>query len=474
MNRTENPEEEIARLTAENARLRGQVESGALSAPPRTRSRGRIRAFFAVLLIALGSLLAPVAVVAFWTKAEVTDTSRFVATLASLAEDAAFQAFLVDEIVDAIENQVDIQTVASDLFDGLSALDLPPRAEAALRLLEQPAVEGVRSLIRTAAERIVTSEAFAQVWEEALRVSPTQLVAALQGDESAALVISETGEVGIQLGPVLDAVKKQLVAQGFTLAERIPEVNRTIPLAQSDALVQARTAYQLFDILGFVLPWASILLLAAGVIVARRRARALIWAGLSLALAMALLRAGIVIGRILFLGAMSPAYLPKGAAESLYDAATPFITGSALSIGLVGVTVAVVGYLAGPFRGAAAVRRFTTDTAARVRASAEHSGVTTDRFGEWLHRASRYVLIAVALAAGAVALFVRPLTPAIILWTAVLALLAVLLLELLQRPPDAAVLPGAPVAAAEEPILTPAGRLPPSPDEPGPPEDARG
>jgi hypothetical protein len=301
-------------------------------------------------------------------------------------------------------------------------------------------------------------------------------VAALQGDESAALVISEKGEVGIQLGPVLDAVKKQLVAQGFMLAERIPEVNRTIPIAQSDALVQARTAYQLLDILGFVLPWASILLLAAGVIAARRRARALIWAGLSLALAlaMALLRAGIVIGRILFLGAVSPAYIPKGVAESLYDAATPFITGSALSIGLVGVTVAVVGYLAGPFRGAAAVRRFTTDTAARVRASAEHSGVTTGRFGQWLHRARRYVRIAVALAAGAVALFVRPLTPAIILWTAVLALLAVLLLELLQWPPEAAVVPGAPVPAAEEPILAPAGNLPPPPDESGPPEDTRG
>jgi len=389
MNRTENPEQEIARLTRENARLRGQVESGTLAARPRTRARGRIRGFFAVLLIALGALLAPVAVVAFWTKAEVTDTSRFVATLAPLAENPVFQAFLVDEIVVAIESQVGIKTVASDLFDGLSSLDLPPRAAAALRLLEQPAVDGVRSLIRTAAEKIVTSEAFAQVWEEALRISHTQLVAALHGDESAALVIGETGEVGIALGPVLDAVKKQLVAQGFTLAERIPEVDRTIPLAQSDALVQARTAYQLLDILGFVLPWAGILLLAAGVIVARRRARALIWAGLSLALAMALLRAGIVIGRILFLGAVSPAYIPKGVSESIYDTATPFITGSALSIGLVGVTVAVVGYLAGPFRGAAVVRRFTTDTAGRFRASMERSGVSTGPFGEWLHRARR-------------------------------------------------------------------------------------
>jgi hypothetical protein len=41
----------------------------------------------------------------------------------------------------------------------------------------------------------------------------------------------------------------------------------------------------------------------------------------------------------------------------------------------------------------------------------------------------------VAAAAASVVLFVRPLTPSLIVWTLLSALLAVVVLELLQRPP---------------------------------------
>ncbi|TFD37986.1 hypothetical protein E3T37_11050 [Cryobacterium sp. TMT2-10] len=374
-----------------------------------------------MLLVTVGVLLAPVAVVAHWTRNVVTDTNTFVATVAPLADDPAFQAYLVDEIVTVVDEKVDIQGVTKDLFDGLSSLNLPPRAQDALALLEAPAVRGVESLIRSGAERVVTSNAFAQVWEEALRLSHTQIVAALEGETSSALVISGTGEVGIQLGPIIAEVKKQLVAQGFGLAANIPEVDRTIPIAQADALVQARTAYQLLDVLGAVLPWVSLLLIAAGVLVARRKSRALIWAGVTLGLSMALLAAGISVGRILFVNAISPADLPADLAGTVYDALVPLVPlvyATALSVGLAAVTVAVVAYLAGPFRGAIAVRRLTRDGARSLRGSAARSGVTTGRAGVWLYRARRYIRAAVGVAAAAVAIFWRPLTPAVIIWTA--------------------------------------------------------
>ena len=385
------------------------------------------------------------AVVAAWMKAEVTNTDRFVATVAPLADDPAFQAFLVDQIVAAVDENVDLDTIASDLFDGIATLDLPPRAKQALLLLEQPAVEGVRSLVRSAAERLIQSDAFAQTWDQTLRISHAQLLAALQGDTSGAVVISESGELGIQVGPIVDAVKKQLIAQGFALAERIPEVDRTIPIAQSESFVQARTAYQLLDILGFVLPWVSILLLAAGVLTARKKARTLIWAGLALALSMVILAAGVSIGRIAFVSAISPQYMPGAAAGSTYDALVPLIYATALAVGVAGVTVAIVAWLAGPFRGAIMVRGLTVDTARRIRAAAADRGATTGRFGLWVYHARRYLRIAVAVVAAAIVLFVRPLTPGIILWSAFGALVVILLIELLQRPPaEAAALPEEP------------------------------
>ncbi|EXF26016.1 hypothetical protein BG28_06335 [Nesterenkonia sp. AN1] len=327
MDATETRDQKIARLSEEVARLRSQLKTQPVQPPPtRTRRTGGGRAFLATLLILLGVLMAPLALVAAWTKAEVTDTDQFVATMAPIVEDPAFQAFLVEEITVAINEEIDLETVTSDLFDGIATLDLPPRASDALQLLEQPAVEGAQSQIRSTTERLIASDTFEQVWDQALRISHARLISALSGDTSGAVVINESGEVGIQLGPLVASVKEQLTAQGFALAERIPEVDRTVVLAQSDELVQARTAYQAVDVLGFVLPWVSIGLIAVGVLVAGRRAKALIWAGVGLAFAMALLAIGVALGRVLAVATVSPQYMPSGAAEAIYDAWCPCST----------------------------------------------------------------------------------------------------------------------------------------------------
>ncbi|EXF26015.1 hypothetical protein BG28_06330 [Nesterenkonia sp. AN1] len=68
--------------------------------------------------------------------------------------------------------------------------------------------------------------------------------------------------------------------------------------------------------------------------------------------------------------------------------------------------------------------------------AAEKAGASTGRFGTFLHRARRYIRIGIAVIGAAVVLLMRPLTPEVILWTVCGALLAILLLELLRRPPS--------------------------------------
>jgi hypothetical protein len=116
------------------------------------------------VLVVIGLILAPVAVIAGWARLELVDTDRFVATFAPMAEDPDVQAFIADQVTVAIEEQVDIPALTADLFDGLRQLDLPPRAETALGLLEQPATQGLQSLVSGVVDRIVTSEAFEDIW----------------------------------------------------------------------------------------------------------------------------------------------------------------------------------------------------------------------------------------------------------------------------------------------------------------------
>ena len=160
-------EARIAKLEAENAALRSvgitakPVEGTDAASPPPRESRRRGRTVAAVVLVVVALLLAPVAVISAWARIQLVDTDQFVATFAPLAEEPAVQSYIGDQVTAAIEEQVDIPTLTSDLFDGLKQLDLPPRAEQALGLLEAPATQGLQSLVSGIVDRLVESPAFA-------------------------------------------------------------------------------------------------------------------------------------------------------------------------------------------------------------------------------------------------------------------------------------------------------------------------
>ena len=50
-----------------------------------------VRTFWSTLLIVVACVLAPLSVVSVWARGEVTDTSRYVQTVAPLASDPAVQ-----------------------------------------------------------------------------------------------------------------------------------------------------------------------------------------------------------------------------------------------------------------------------------------------------------------------------------------------------------------------------------------------
>ena len=86
---TESERAELSRLRAENAALRAQGQAAAAPRPPRPGGRQRWRSIVAVLLIVLGCVLAPLAGVAVWARNQVTNTERYIRTVAPLASDPA-------------------------------------------------------------------------------------------------------------------------------------------------------------------------------------------------------------------------------------------------------------------------------------------------------------------------------------------------------------------------------------------------
>ncbi|WP_285115808.1 bZIP transcription factor [Leifsonia sp. fls2-241-R2A-40a] len=434
-------ERRLSELEAENAALRAQVGSDtevlpvdAAAAPAVRKRRSWGWTLLATVLIVLGAILAPLAVVASWAKVQLTDTDSFVATYAPLAHDPGVQSFVTDQAVKAVQDNVDIPQVTSQVIDGITGLGTGPVATKALESLKGPLAQGIVSLMRSTVQRFVASDAFAQVWQQALRTSHEQLIATMQNNPKAAIAVGADGSVGIQLAPIIDRVKQLLIDQGLTFASRIPTVDRTVTIAQNSSIPTLQVVYGLALAAGAWLPWVALGLLALGVLVARRRAVALVWAAVALGLGMAVVLGAIGIGRVVFVASASPSLIPSGLARTLFTTVTTAMIDTAVAVLVLAVVVALVAWYSGPFAVPRRLRGFFGSGVAWVRESAERHGITTGRAGVWMYTQRTLLRAIVAAIAAAVVLFVRPLTPSLIIWTLVLAALAVAILELVQRP----------------------------------------
>ena len=219
---------------------------------PRPR-RQRWRSVVATLLIVIGCILAPLSVVAVWTKNLVTDTDRYVATVAPLASDPAIQSAVADKITAEIFARLDVVGVTNQAVDALAERGLPPLVANQLHSLSQPLANGVQSFVRDEVGKVVASDTFVDAWLTANRAAHSALVAALTGQTGEGVTI-ENDTVSINLGPLIQEVKQRLIDRGFELASRIPDVNPSFVLVQSDYIAQARAAFNLLNAIGNWLP----------------------------------------------------------------------------------------------------------------------------------------------------------------------------------------------------------------------------
>jgi hypothetical protein len=442
------PDDTAARLAAlerENAELRRLVAErpepagpGASSParPPTGRRPGRTVA--AVCCLVLATLLAPVAVVAAWAERVVTDTDNYVATVAPLAENPVVQSAVAGRITREVMTRLDVEELVhravGELQGTLEDRDLAPRATAALGALEAPLTSGVESFVRETADRLVASPEFAQAWTEANRVAHSQLVQVMRGSEGDVLQVGEDGQLTIQLSGVIDLLKERLAERGLDAATNIPSVEASFTLAQTTQLVEVQNRYAQLVALGTWLPWVVLGLYAAGVLLAVRPLRALMGAGLALALAMVALGVGLAVGRGLYLDVLTGQVLRLDAAEVVFDQLVSFLRGTLRTIGVLGLVVALAAYVGGGSESARALRRGVASGLDRLRTGAEGRGVSTGRVGSWLGRHGRAVRVVVlALAALVLLLADRP-TPALVIGTAVVAGVLLVVLRLLERP----------------------------------------
>ena len=256
----------------------------------------------AVLLIVAGCVLAPVSVLAVWTANQVSDTSRYVANVAPLIKDPAIQNALTDKLTSQIVTQIDVKgrtcQAAAERPPGNSRRPVGPRRpQQWTRRQQRPGhprhhAPGGR---RQAGPR--------RAWADDRRQDPHR--------------------------------------------------PRPFALFPSKNLAKAQKAYRLINDLKIVLPIVTLMLLGAGVWVARGHRRALIGAGFGFAASMLVLGAGLAIARAIYLNSV-PASASADAAAAAFDILVRFIKTAFRTLLVVGLVVAMGALFTGS--SAAAVR----------------------------------------------------------------------------------------------------------------------
>jgi hypothetical protein len=209
-----------------------------------------------------------------------------------------------------------------------------------------------------------------------------------------------------------------------------------------------QTGYRAIVAVGSWLPWAALIFLAAGVLVARRRSVALVGAAVGLGLSMLVLLLAFSVGRAVLLTAIPAALVPASVMTLFYDTATAAMRETAVIGVVLTFTIAIVAWFAGPFVLPRKLRSLYTDGVAAVRRSAERHNVTTGRAGHWAYAQRRVLHVVIALAATAAIILLRPLSVSDIVGTLVISVIAVIVVSLIERPARADSSPPLPAPGA--------------------------
>ena len=424
---TPDPADEIEQLRAEVQALKRERESR-----PSRWGRGA----GAVVLLVLAGLLLPSAATAVWADRLIGNTDRYVQTVAPLAEDPEMQAAIAARITAEIDKYVDVEDLTLRTLTALGRENGPLDGELADRLksLAGPIANGVNGFVEDQVRTFVASPQFAEAWDRANGIAHQQLVTALTGKDDGAVQISQDGAVRVDLGEFVALVKQRLVDSGFALASAIPAVDAQLVLFQSDDLSSLQRAFRTLDTFGWLLPLIVLVLLVGGVLLAPSWRVGLIGAGLAVAIAGLVSLAALSVGRIIYLENIPTDVLPGGAAGSAFDILTRFLEQGLRTLAAFGVIAVVVGLLAGPARGAVAVRGWWVGGLQGLNHWARSIGARTEPAAGWVESNALLLRIIVAVAGIATLLLWDYPTPRVALWLTLAVLVGLAVIDFLRAP----------------------------------------
>ena len=394
----------------------------AAESPPRRSAGARVggiaRSAGISIILVLSVICLVLTPVVVWGRNLLLNTDRYVQTVEPLASNPGVQNTVIAAVDTQFQGRLDLKSVLDPV--------LPPRAA---QVLVPPLQGAADSLVNTVTTKFVQSDAFKTVWQTVNRVAHTQINYLLTGErpKNAAVQVAGNGDVSLDLSAVVVQVKARLVDAGLTVASKVPVVGSTIKVGNVAGLQHARSLTNKLNKVANWLPWIGLVLLVVGVLLSRRKRRALIASLLGLVVGLVLVGIGLLIGRGIYLDKITTPNLTRDTAQYIFDTVVRYLRLGIRLLALLALLVAFGVWVSGPGEVATRFRTFVVrwPREAGSRLNAGPVGPFVDRYATAL----RVLVIAVL---GVILLLFDSPSLVTVIVLAVICVILLLIIELLR------------------------------------------
>jgi hypothetical protein len=297
------------------------------------------------MLVLFGALLAVIACFATWAERQALTTDDWVKTSGRLLDNEEIRSALANYAVDQLYANVDVEQELDEA--------LPPN----FKRLSGPASSGLRELAINGGERVLASERFRQLWENANRAAHQTLIAVIE--DKGDVVSTSGGEVVLELRPLIIQVANQL-GLGKDLADRLPPDVGQLEILRSDELELAQTIARLVKGIALISSLLAFALFGLAIYLSRGYRWITV---LGVGVALILVGILVLVLRELAGGVVSDQLATESArpaADAAWSIGTSLMASIARNVILFGVFFVIAAWLASPHRSAAATRRAMT------------------------------------------------------------------------------------------------------------------
>ncbi|MBB2941304.1 hypothetical protein FB565_001008 [Actinoplanes lutulentus] len=349
---------EVSRLKAEVAALRAQLD-----ARPRKRQTARtIRSALAAMLVALAAFALVTSVVGLWAARTTLDTDRWVATIAPLPADPRVNAAVAEYATTEVFAVVDVEQRLREVLPAQAAFVAGPIAGQ------------LREQVRKTVQNVLGSDRFQVIWVSLNQQLHQRALAVLEGRSE--VVTAASDSVQIDLLPLINQVLRELSAQLPTLFGKtvtLPDLSSgeipanlrlrieeavgvTLPanfaqftVYDSGQLYEAQQAVVTAKryLAGFVA--LTLVLLIAAFVVSPGRRRTMVQLGLWLVIAAVAITVVLRAVRREILEAV-PGGVYRDGVDAAVTTVFSLLRERGVQLIIIGVLLALIGYLAGPGR----------------------------------------------------------------------------------------------------------------------------